>query len=92
MRLGIRITDIAVNLLSIYLTSNKGERCRIHVPCLRLEARPINAPRIQSRGSTRLKPRPLQSEIAQLIPEQIRRRFAVATAAVALFADVREAV
>ena len=92
--LGFRrgMADMAPDLGPVDPLGKKRERRGDCVALLRLEAGPIDRAAVQPWRGAGLEPRPLQPQISELIAEELRGRFSVASAAIPLLANVRQAV
>ena len=83
---------MTTNLRPLNLLRQKRKRRRNRIPMLRLKPRPLDRPPIQPRRSARLQSCPRQPQRAQLIAQQVRRRFAIAPAAIFHGSHMRQAV
>ena len=74
--------DVALDLRPVDLLGQERERRGLGIAGLRLELRPVDGAAVQPRRRAGLQARPLQAQGPQLIAQQLRRRLAVAAAAV----------
>lgn len=83
---------IALNLLTLDLPRHKRKRRWNRIPRLRLKPRPIQRPPIQPRRRTCLQPSPIQIQLPQLIPKQVRRRLPIAPTVVLALPNMRQPI
>ncbi len=92
VRLFVGVADVALDLRAVDAPGHKRKWRGLGIARLGLELRPVDGAAIQAGRSAGLEASPAQAQRAQLFAQQLRGRFAVASATVTRFAHVRQAI